>query len=77
MAQLGGERVLKEERWLNGSVSDSNAVVPGSIPAPPPPRAGKLCKSLGGLVQYVPYRVLASEGWQKYKNQTKNPKNSK
>jgi hypothetical protein len=21
--------------------------------------------------------VLASEGWQKYKNQTKNPKNSK
>jgi hypothetical protein len=52
MAQLGGERVHKEERWLNGSVSDSNAVVPGSIPVPPPPRAGKLCKSLGGLVQY-------------------------
>ncbi len=51
MAQLGGERVHKEERWLNGSVSDSNAVVPGSNPAPPQPRANS-AKSLGGLAKY-------------------------
>ncbi len=38
MAQLGGDRAHKKEWWLNGSVSDSNAMVPGSNPAPPQPR---------------------------------------
>jgi hypothetical protein len=61
----------QEERWLNGSAPDCKSVVLGSKPAPPQQTANSVSP---GMAQY---RMLASEGRQRYSIYTKKTKNTK
>jgi hypothetical protein len=55
----------QEERWLNGSAPDCKSAVLGSKPAPPQQTANSVSP---GMAQY---RILASEGRQRYSIYTK------
>jgi hypothetical protein len=64
MVRRRGGSMVEEERCLNGSAPDCKSV--GSNPAPPQHTANSVSPKVGSHLGITQYRVLASEGRQRY-----------